>query len=1450
MSLSRRHRIVAILGRSVLYALALLSLLVALIAGALETGWGRNQLRLLIVRQASNYLTASFEIDAVTGSLVGGVELQGVRLSRDGRALVTIDRVALTYSLRELFDGGTSIRSLRLLRPRIAAGRQPDGRWDLTALVRRDAAREPRAGPRRPLHLRSIDVTDGVVELRAPLAFGAARMPTRFAALNSRLSFDDDGTTRRVTFSDMSWTGSGPDLTVDGLTGAIETGDAGLAFTQLVVHTPRSAFTLDGRITRGGKPAVLDLQVRAERFAFQEWAGILTGLRNIAVDAAFEVKLTGPLARLEADLNLRSNGGHVRGPLVLDTTVPGWHGAGTIDLERLDLARWLNRANRPSDISGRVVFDFALNLGHAPTGPYSFTGAHAAYLGYEGDQVRARGTVVSNEVRIAEGSASAYGARVQISTGTIAFAAPYAFRFRGSVEQIDLRRLPAPVPVPHVDSLLTFAYDVAGQFSSPFIRGQATFAPSEFLGARLDGGATGSVDTSPPGLRYTGVGDVSDIDLHRLGRGLGVGWMQQTRYAGSLSGRFRVDGRGTTPSSMALDAAGHLDRGTFFGGLLTDADVYLRVAEGSLDAGYDGRVDRIDPALALDDPRFTASLSGSGRAAFQVRDLLVRAPTLADYDIDATLAVQDSTVRGVRVDRGSFSGRLRDGALAVAGVDVAGPAITAVGSGTIAFDRAASSQFDYSVARADLGALGEVVGRTIPGTLVTHGVLTGPPNALRLVGEGTLDRLDASGIRVETTTASYDVTIPPEAPIRLTARVEGRASAIDVSGQPLEAVAGTVTYENRRLGFDLAVKRSEQLSGHLTGAMLFNPDGRSLDVSALTIAVHESAWRLTETPLAPSVAWDEAGVAVGLMTFEHANAADQRITLFGTWRSDGTGALRATASRVSLDTLTREQPSRYGGLVDAEAVLSGTRDRPTVAASIAIIDGRVRQLPYQKLAGRVDYAGEALTVDVRLDQAPGIWLTAAGTVPLGLFDARRPEQPMDIAVASSSVDLGLIEGITEVVRDVTGTLRFDVNVIGTSKDPHFAGSVNVEDASFAVASTGVRYKNGQAALRLGSDRLTVEAFHVEDSRGRPLEVRGSLGTHELRVGDLEIDATAKGFEVLRNEFGTMEIDAQLRLRGMAESPQLEGALTVASGELKVDEILDRTLFRPYAIEATPPPVDFDIDVVAALNPWDRLGLGIELRVPGTLRLTGEEVQVTSGTPLGLGSINLRAIGDLYLYKDPGDVMYVTGSLDSVTGTYSFQGRRFDIDPSSSINFTGDLNPELYVTVDRIISGVVTHVSILGPLRTPELQLTSTPPLEPSDVLSLIVFGTSTTQLSGLQQQQLAIRAGTIAAGFLAAPLIGALERSLGLDILEIEAPAGPLSSGPRVTIGDEIAPGLVARFSRQFGPDEYDEATLEYYLSRILRVRATFSDAATLNARAPFRRTERAGIDLILFFSF
>ena len=268
------------------------------------------------------------------------------------------------------------------------------------------------------------------------------------------------------------------------------------------------------------------------------------------------------------------------------------------------------------------------------------------------------------------------------------------------------------------------------------------------------------------------------------------------------------------------------------------------------------------------------------------------------------------------------------------------------------------------------------------------------------------------------------------------------------------------------------------------------------------------------------MSWSDQGFAVTPIEFVDATT-DQRIGVSGTWRQDGAGVLHVTATHVFLDTLQSafERPTRYGGVVDLDADIRGTRDQPQASGTLTVANGRVERVSFEKLAGRFAYTGQAFDVDLRLDQSPGVWLTAVGKLPLGLFNTDLPEQPIDVAIKSSTIGLGLIEGVTDVVREVAGEVRLDVKAIGTTRDPHVDGSVEMTNAAFLVTATGSKYKNARAALTLAQDKITVDSLHVEDTDGQPLDVHGSLGTHELRVGDLAIEATARHFEVMRGAFG-------------------------------------------------------------------------------------------------------------------------------------------------------------------------------------------------------------------------------------------------------------------------------------------------------------------------------------------
>src|SRR5262249_42103326 len=152
------------------------------------------------------------DIQRIEGSILRSIELVGIRLSRDGRTLISIERVSLRYSLRELFDRGTVIRDLRLERPHVVAKRQADGRWDLAALVKREARQQERTGPGRPIEIRNITVIDGDVEFLDPLSFGAAHLPTTFKALNTSLAFAYQPVRWRLDFEHLSFRGTDPDL--------------------------------------------------------------------------------------------------------------------------------------------------------------------------------------------------------------------------------------------------------------------------------------------------------------------------------------------------------------------------------------------------------------------------------------------------------------------------------------------------------------------------------------------------------------------------------------------------------------------------------------------------------------------------------------------------------------------------------------------------------------------------------------------------------------------------------------------------------------------------------------------------------------------------------------------------------------------------------------------------------------------------------------------------------------------------------------------------------------------------------------------------------------------------------------------------------------------------------------------------------------------------------------
>ncbi len=428
----------------------------------------------------------------------------------------------------------------------------------------------------------------------------------------------------------------------------------------------------------------------------------------------------------------------------------------------------------------------------------------------------------------------------------------------------------------------------------------------------------------------------------------------------------------------------------------------------------------------------------------------------------------------------------------------------------------------------------------------------------------------------------------------------------------------------------------------------------------------------------------------------------------------------------------------------------------------------------------------------------------------------------------------------------------------------------------------MRYSGLTSEFRFVPGALVIDNLRLIDDGNDPLTVTGELALRRLALGEMKLAIVAQNFGIVRNAYGTVDLNAVLTVSGQLTRPRVVGDIALHAGRIEVDQVLTRLTSGTYATDplednvpipglddrvqdpqpqpeaGTPPAAPAPPSGTAEKpdpKPAGRLSMDLRVRLPDNLVLRGTNLR-TSATSLGLGNINVTVGGDFRVRKEPGTPIALVGTVNTVRGSYDYRGRRFDILRDGRIQFQGSqpIDPAIDITAERIIepSGVEARIRLQGTARNPSLSFSSTPPLAESDILALIVFNRDLNSLGTEQRSSIATMAGTAAAGFVVAPLTESIGRVFDLDQFELQATSEGDTAGGLVTIGDQVSERLFVRFRQQFGAQEVSELVLEYGLTDFLRLQASVADGdgvGTAN-RSLTRRIERAGMDLIFYFSY
>jgi translocation and assembly module TamB len=152
-----------------------------------------------------------------------------------------------------------------------------------------------------------------------------------------------------------------------------------------------------------------------------------------------------------------------------------------------------------------------------------------------------------------------------------------------------------------------------------------------------------------------------------------------------------------------------------------------------------------------------------------------------------------------------------------------------------------------------------------------------------------------------------------------------------------------------------------------------------------------------------------------------------------------------------------------------------------------------------------------------------------------------------------------------------------------------------------------------------------------------------------------------------------------------------------------------------------------------------------------------------------GGANIEVEGKLDIDKSYKEPYFITGNIDVVRGDYQFMGRLFKIE-NGTVSFRGKkiIDPFLDLRATYEVASVEVFINVTGTAEKPKIQLSSDPPLDENEIVSYLVFGTSSDKLGTDERVEFQEKAGEVLGTMAVGELRNAIGDDLAIDVMTIK----------------------------------------------------------------------------------
>jgi translocation and assembly module TamB len=878
------------------------------------------------------------------------------------------------------------------------------------------------------------------------------------------------------------------------------------------------------------------------------------------------------------------------------------------------------------------------------------------------------------------------------------------------------------------------------------------------------------------------------------------------------------------PSVDRLELAAGAQRIAISGGL---------GARGALDARVElSQVDlaRLPPGVLAAEDGVRGEISASLEASGTVRRPVVQ----------ARMALANGAFRGVAGVAARGDGRF-DGAgrRATAALSVAR---AAGGTIDVAFDHpvpiAGRAAEDGRGARGG-APLAELLGATrragAAGTVAIDARVEGTAGAPALAGEATLEdgtwedleaiaatvtiddpggtlHVSASGSIAGRRVLGVDAQVPldlgdlvarPEETLRALERAPVQARA-NVTALDLATLAG-------RAGIPQGIAGLVDARADLAGTAAA-PRG------VATVDVAGAAWK----------GWRRLGAHLELSAREQGLAASGRIASAGqdALRFQGSLGVRperltrrdaflaapleieAVIPRVALAPAAGEALP-VAGTLDGRIAASGTLRAPRVAVDVSGTGVSIEGRPLGDAHAKAHYAERHSEAEVTLSPSSGGTLRAtldvSADLGLGARGVALRDAQAKATAASGGVDLGFLAAVAPgTIRSAAGQLALDVRAEGPLGRLSPRGTLHVTGGRLAIAELG-EWTDIAIDAGVTDDDVKVSRLDVRRGKGS-LSASGALRGLRSEAARLSARVEAKSFTVARAGMDLATFDVVADASGSWRGGDLAVVVAIPHGVVRLPKKSPRTLQslerRKDIVVGRRAEKKKEEAARAAPTGSAAEPFSVHARV-----VVPRNFFVKSDNPKMDVELKADVSYDLADGSADGTIEVKRGNVEPIAG------RNFTIE-RGKVQFTGGPPLAALLDIEATYHNPAADVTatVVGPLRKPELRLSSKPEMDQGQIALLLATGrTELKPGAGATSTLTGEEAGRAALGAVATQAFRNLvQDKLPLDTVALDS--GQFRAGEYLT--DKIYVGYVRRFDADPTKNENEnEVRVEYQIT-------------------------------------